>query len=67
MPTERVEHKYPSSVDELDDMSEEELERLVAEGRRQRLQALGPVPEVADWRRRDPKLGVVGDTVSDDA
>jgi hypothetical protein len=39
-PTERVEHKYPASIDELEQMSEEELERLVAQGRRQRVQGL---------------------------
>jgi hypothetical protein len=62
-PTERVEHKYPSSVKELEQMDEEQLERLVAEGRRQRLQSVQPVPEPVDWRRRDTSLGVVGDVV----
>ena len=55
-PTERVEHRVPSSLDELEQMSTEELERLVAWGRERRLRA---VPEPADWRRRDPATGVV--------
>jgi hypothetical protein len=55
-PTERVEHRVPSSLDELEQMSTEELERLVAQGREQRSRA---VPEPADWRRRDPSMGVV--------
>jgi len=58
-PTERVEYKYPSSIDELEQMSEEELERLVAQGRQQRLQGLQAVPDASDWRRGDPPLGVV--------
>ena len=62
-PTERVEHKIPSSVEELEQMDEEQLERLVARGRQRRLQALGPVSEPADWRRRDPAPGVVEDVV----
>jgi hypothetical protein len=62
-PTERVEHKLPSSVEELETMSEEQLERLVAQGRQRRLQGLRAVPDASDWRRRDPSLGVVGDTV----
>jgi hypothetical protein len=44
-------------------MDEEQLARLVAEGRRQRLQSVQPVPEAADRRRRTPNLGVVGDVV----
>jgi dipeptidyl aminopeptidase/acylaminoacyl peptidase len=64
-PTERVEHKYPTSIDELKDMDDEQLVRLVAEGRRKRLQRQGleVVPDASDWRRRDPTLGVVGDLV----
>jgi hypothetical protein len=64
-PTDRVEHKYPSSIDELEQLSEEELERLVAQGRQRRLQGLRAVPDASDWRRRDPSLGVVGDVVED--
>jgi hypothetical protein len=63
-PTERVEYKYPSSIDELEQMSEEELERLVAQGRQQRLQGLQAVPDASDWRRRDPPLGVVDGDIS---
>jgi hypothetical protein len=63
-PTERVEYKYPSSIEELEQMDEADLERLVHEGRQQRLQRLEPVPSVSDWRRRDPKLGVVERTSS---
>jgi nucleotide-binding universal stress UspA family protein len=60
-PTERVERKYPSSIDDLEQMDEEQLARLVAEGRRQRLAAQGlqSVPDPSDWRRRDPSLGVI--------
>jgi hypothetical protein len=58
-PTERVEHKYPSSIDELEQMDEEQLARLVAEGRQRRLQGLQAVAEASGWRRRDPSLGVV--------
>jgi hypothetical protein len=60
-PTERVEHKHPSSVDELEQMDEEQLARLVAEGRQRRLEGLQAVPDASDWRR--PSLGVVGDVV----
>jgi hypothetical protein len=60
-PTERVEHRRPSSLEELEAMETSELERLVAEGRRKRIQAQGlqAVPDAPDWRRRDPSLGVV--------
>jgi hypothetical protein len=64
MPTERVEHRVPSSLDELEQMSTEELERLVAEGRAERLQGLRAVPEPSDWRRRDPSLGEVDGDIS---
>jgi hypothetical protein len=48
-PTERVEHVKPSSLEELEAMPTEELERLVAQGRARRLglQA-APEPERAD-------------------
>jgi hypothetical protein len=57
-PTERVEHRVPATVEDLDEMSEEELGRLVAQGRQRRLerQGLPAVPDVSDWRRRDPSL-----------
>jgi hypothetical protein len=66
-PTERHELRVPSSVEELEQLSEAELERLVAQGRARRL-ALEAAPEPArGWRRRDPPLGVVdGDVVADD-
>jgi hypothetical protein len=39
MPTERVEHRLPAGLEELERMDEAELERLVARGReRRRLQ-----------------------------
>jgi hypothetical protein len=65
-PTERHELRVPSSVEEVEQLSTEELESLVARGRAKRL-ALRPTPEPAeDWRRRDTPLGVVdGDVVAD--
>jgi hypothetical protein len=39
-PTERVEHRMPTGLDELEFMSEEELERIVAQGRAERLKRL---------------------------
>ena len=60
MPTERVEHRVPSSVEELEQMDDEQLERLVAEGRAQRLAAEGRhlravegEAKTSDWRRRE--------------
>jgi hypothetical protein len=44
MPTERVEHRPPSTLEELEQMDTAELERLVARGREQRLQAIRAVP-----------------------
>ncbi len=38
MPTERVEHRVPTGLEDLEFMSEEELVRIVAEGRSRRLQ-----------------------------
>jgi hypothetical protein len=62
-PTERHELRVPSSVEEIEQLSTEELESLVARGRAKRL-ALQAAPEPAgDWRRRDPPLGVVDDDV----
>jgi hypothetical protein len=40
MPTERVEHRAPTSLEDIESMSTAELERLVAEGRAKRLQRL---------------------------
>jgi hypothetical protein len=40
MPRERVEHRVPTSVDEIEQMSTEELVALVARGREQRLELL---------------------------
>jgi hypothetical protein len=40
MPTERVEHRPPSTLQDLEKMHTAELERLVAEGRAKRLQRL---------------------------
>jgi hypothetical protein len=39
-PTERVEHRAPTSLEDIESMSTEELERLVARGRARRLQRL---------------------------
>jgi hypothetical protein len=44
MPTERVEHRPPSTLHELEKMDTAELERLVARGRERRLRAVGAVP-----------------------
>jgi hypothetical protein len=44
MPTERVEHRPPSTLEELEQMDTAELERLVARGRERRLQAVRAVP-----------------------
>jgi hypothetical protein len=38
MPTERVEHRVPTGLEDLEFMSTQELERIVAQGRAQRLQ-----------------------------
>jgi hypothetical protein len=63
-PTERHELRVPSSVEEIEQLSMEELESLVARGRERRLRAL---PEPSDWRRPEPSLGVVdGDVDADD-
>ena len=58
-PTERVEHRVPSTIEELETLSNEDLERIVAKGRQRRLQRLQVVPDASDWRHRDPSLGVV--------
>jgi hypothetical protein len=46
MPTERVEHRPPSTLREIQEMDTAELERLVARGR-ERLRAVGAVPGTA--------------------
>ena len=58
-PTERHELRVPSSVEEIEQLSTEELASLVAQGRQRRLQRLPAVPDASDWRRRDTPLGVV--------
>jgi hypothetical protein len=66
-PTERIEHRVPSSVEEIEQLSTEELESLVARGRARRLELAAPSEPAQDWRRRDPMLGVVdGDVAADD-
>jgi hypothetical protein len=61
MPTERVEHRTPSTRQELEELSTEQLAMLVAEGReRRRLRA---VPDASDWRHRGPSHGVGDDVV----
>jgi hypothetical protein len=47
MPTERVEHRPPSTLQELEQMDTAELERLVARGRERRLRAARAVPGTA--------------------
>ena len=64
-PVERREFVRPTTLDELEQMDEADLERLVAEGRERRLRGLGEPEPKPDWRRRDPKLGVVKDDVVD--
>jgi hypothetical protein len=39
-PTEREEHRTPTGLEDLEFMSEEQLERLVAEGRARRLERI---------------------------
>jgi hypothetical protein len=51
-PTERHELRVPSSVEEIEQLSMEELESLVARGRARRLQRLQAVPNPTDWRVR---------------
>ena len=46
-PTERVEHRAPTSLEDIESMSTAELERLVARGRERRLQAVRAVPGAA--------------------
>ena len=47
MPTERVEHRPPSTLKEIQEMDTAELERLVARGRERRLRAAQAVPGTA--------------------
>jgi hypothetical protein len=47
MPTERVEHRKPGSLEELEQMDTAQLEALVAAGRKRRLEALAETPPVA--------------------
>jgi hypothetical protein len=44
MPTERVEHRSPTTLREIQEMDTAELERLVARGRERRLRAARAVP-----------------------
>jgi hypothetical protein len=55
MPTERVEHRVPQSLRELEELSTEQLAVLVEKGRRRRLESLPPSPE----QGRQARLGVV--------
>jgi hypothetical protein len=58
MPTERVEHRLPTGLEDLEFMSTQELERIVAQGRAQRLQREREAREQEDdddgrdWRPR---------------
>lgn len=47
MPQERVQHTTPSTLEELERMDTAQLEALVAEGRRKRLEAVPSPPSVA--------------------
>jgi hypothetical protein len=57
-PTERVEHRVPSTLAELETLSDEDLERLVAQGRADRLRREREAGEhdddddEPDWRAR---------------
>jgi hypothetical protein len=51
MPTERVEHRKPTSLEELEQMETSELEALVAPGRKRRLQAPVDPPPVGESMR----------------
>jgi len=57
MPTERVEHRKPSSLDELEQMDTEQLEQLVAAGRKRRLAAVPEPSRVADSVHRSDQPG----------
>jgi hypothetical protein len=48
IPTERVQHRTPSSLEELEQMDTAELEALVAEGRKRRLMAVREPSPVAE-------------------
>jgi hypothetical protein len=50
MPTERVEQRIPGSLEELERMDTAQLEQLVAEGRRKRLEAVSPPPSGVSTR-----------------
>jgi hypothetical protein len=54
-PTERVEHRVPQSLRELEELSTEQLAAWVEEGRRRRLESLPPSPE----QGRQARLGAV--------
>jgi hypothetical protein len=55
-PTERHELRVPSSVEEIEQLSEAELVRLVAQGRAKRLALRAAPGPAGDSRRRDPPL-----------
>jgi len=48
MPTERIEQRIPSSLEELEKMDTAQLEQLVAAGRKRRLEAVPEPPPVAE-------------------
>jgi hypothetical protein len=52
-PQERVEHTVPTTLAELENMPEEALERLVAEGRERRLRLVEQSEAKPDWRAAD--------------
>jgi hypothetical protein len=47
-PSERVEHRVPDSLEDLEQMSTAQLEQLVAAGRKRRLKAVAETPPVAE-------------------
>jgi hypothetical protein len=51
-PVERREFVRPTTLDELEQMDEADLERLVAEGRERRLRVVGEPEPKPDWRGR---------------
>jgi hypothetical protein len=57
MPTERVERRAPSSLEELEQLSTAELEALVAAGRKRRLAAVPGSSRVSESVHRPDQLG----------
>lgn len=54
-PTERVEHRLPSSVEDVEGLATSQLEALVAQGRRERLQAVAEPPSIEQATGTSPE------------